>query len=128
VAVVSRMNRSAEVRNARSPAAPGRARVDGIDFWRGFILCTIFINHMPGNVFENLTFRNIGFSDAAEAFMYLSGVSMALAYGSRFAGGERAEVLRALARRAVKLYGVHIALSLAGIALFTAGAIACHAP
>src|SRR5437762_10866113 len=33
-AVASRMNRSAEVRNARSPAAPGRARVDGIDFWR----------------------------------------------------------------------------------------------
>src|SRR5438552_3264763 len=109
-AVASRMTYSVEARSARSPVAAGRTRVDGIDFWRGFILCTIFINHMPGNVFENFTFRNVGFSDAAEAFIYLSGVSLALAYGARFAGGERLGVLMALARRAVKLYGVHIAL------------------
>jgi len=119
---------AANSRRSLSPAPPARVRVDGIDFWRGFILCTIFINHMPGNVFENFTFRNVGFSDAAEAFIYLSGVSLALAYGARFAGGERLGVLMALARRAVKLYGVHIALSLAGLAIFIAGAIAWHAP
>jgi hypothetical protein len=111
-----------------NPAAQRRVRLDGIDFWRGFVLCTIFINHMPGNMFENYTFRNIGFSDAAEAFIYLSGISMALAYGPRFVGGDRLGVFFALARRAAKLYAVHIALSLAGIAIFIAGAITWHAP
>jgi OpgC protein len=30
-----------------------------IDFWRGFALVTIFINHIPGNYFERFTFRNV---------------------------------------------------------------------
>src|SRR5690606_22420091 len=53
-------------------------RIDSIDFWRGIVLLSIFINHIPGNVFEYLTHKNIGLSDAAEAFVFLSGVSVAL--------------------------------------------------
>ena len=99
-------------------------RVDAIDFWRGLVLCTIFINHIPGNIFENLTQKNFGFSDSAEAFVYLSGMSLALAYGPRFVRGRAGEVVGSLARRAVKLYGVHIGLSLAAIAIFAIGAFA----
>ena len=65
----------------------GRARIDGIDFWRGIVLCTIFIDHLPGNILEGLTPRNYGFSDAAEAFVFLSGASLALAYGTHFEPG-----------------------------------------
>src|SRR5208283_5358740 len=97
-------------------------RLDGIDFWRGCVLCVIFIDHMPGSAFENLTPRNLGFSDAAEAFVFLSGVSIALAYGRRFSIGQRLQTLRGLARRELKLYGAHVGLSLAALTIFFAGA------
>lgn len=99
-----------------------QGRFDGIDFWRGCVLCMILIDHMPGNIFEILTPRNFGFSDAAEAFVFLSGVSIALAYGRRFSIGERLQTLRGLARRALRLYGAHIGLSLAALAIFFVGA------
>jgi hypothetical protein len=82
----------------------------------------IFVDHMPGNIFENATPRNFGFSDAAEAFVFLSGLSIALAYGGHFAIGERLKTLRSLIQRALKLYGAHVALSLAALAIFFSGA------
>src|SRR5262249_33802879 len=60
----------------------GRARIDAIDFWRGFALLTIFADHMPFSVLAQVTYRNFGLSDAAEAFVFLSGMSAALAYGA----------------------------------------------
>ena len=39
--------------------------------------------------FENLTYKNFGFSDAAEAFVLISGISVALAYGTKFQPGGR---------------------------------------
>lgn len=106
---------------ATSGSAPS-GRLHGIDFWRGFVLCTIFVNHVPGTAFERLTFKNFGFSDASEAFVLIAGLSLALAYGRRVVAGERGAVVASLARRAVKLYGAHIGLSLAGAAIFAAGA------
>ena len=97
-------------------------RVDAIDFWRGCVLCMIFVDHMPGNAFESLTPRNFGFSDAAEAFVFLSGVSLAVAYGGRFLLGQRLQAIRGLAKRELKLYGTHIGLSVAGLMIFFAGA------
>ncbi len=44
----------------------------------------IFINHIPGNFWEDWTSRNFGFSDAAEAFVLMSGISAGLAYGNFF--------------------------------------------
>jgi hypothetical protein len=99
-----------------------QGRLGGIDFWRGCVLCVIFVDHMPGNAFENLTPRNFGFSDAAEAFVFLSGVSIALAYGGHFSAGERGKTLAGLIRRALKLYGAHIGLSLVALAIFFGGA------
>jgi hypothetical protein len=104
------------------PAGSSFERRDSIDFWRGLVLCTIFINHIPGNVFEYLTQKNVGFSDSAEAFVFLSGLSLALAYGHRFLNGGAGMVVHSLARRAVKLYGVHLLLSCAAVAIFAAGA------
>ncbi len=97
-------------------------RWDSLDFWRGYLLCTIFINHVPGNAFEPLTQKNFGFSDSAEGFVFVSGVSLALAYGRRLAAGGWAAVTLSLMRRSGGLYGVHILLSLLGLAVFAAGA------
>lgn len=96
-----------------------RERIDAIDFWRGVALATIFINHIPGNVLGNFTPRNYGFSDSAEAFVFLSGMSVALAYGRLFKA-ETAVAAVSLMRRAARLYGAHLALTLAALALYGA--------
>ena len=55
-------------------------RVRDIDFWRGAVLIAILIDHIPGNPLENWTPRNFGLSDSAEAFVFLSGLSVGLIY------------------------------------------------
>ncbi len=109
------------------PEGPA-GRLRGIDFWRGVVLCTIFVNHVPGTVFERLTFKNFGFSDASESFVLIAGLSLALAYSRRIFAGDRAAVVAGLARRSVKLYGVHVGLSLAGVAIFAAAGAVTHNP
>jgi hypothetical protein len=98
-------------------------RIDGIDFWRGFALLTIFIDHVPDNIVQRVTLGNFGFSDAAELFVFLSGISVALAYGSRFFRGETAAAIRAVLRRAFTLYWVQVLTSLLTIAIVTAAAM-----
>ena len=100
---------------------PGK-RVDAIDFWRGFALLTIFVDHVPENAFQHITFKNFGLSDAAELFVFLSGVSVALAYGTRFFNGETWEAVRAVFRRALTLYWVQLLTSLLIIGLLAAAA------
>jgi hypothetical protein len=102
-------------------AAPAK-RIDGVDFWRGFALLTIFIDHVPENIFQHVTQQNFGFSDAAELFVFLSGVSVALAYGTRFFDGETVVAVRAVLRRAFTLYWVQILISLVIIAIFVGAA------
>ena len=43
-----------EIGDEGNMAAPAK-RIDGIDFWRGFALLTIFIDHVPENVFQHVT-------------------------------------------------------------------------
>lgn len=63
----------------REAASPGRdLRIDVI---RGLILLVIFVNHMPGNIVSAAMPHNYGFSDAADIFVLLAGVSAAFAYG-----------------------------------------------
>lgn len=111
-----------------STASARRGRRDAVDFWRGFVLVTIFVNHVPGNLFERLTYRNLGWSDSAEAFVFISGLSLAMAYGRRFVPGGRLTVLSRLLTRAARLYGMHIGLSLIALAIFAVGAVAAGLP
>src|ERR1700680_1548994 len=100
---------------------PGK-RVDAIDFWRGFALLTIFIDHVPENAFQHLTIRNFGFSDAAELFVFLSGASVALAYGTRFFNGETWAAVRAVFPPAFPLSWVEAITSLPTIGLLAPAA------
>jgi len=93
-------------------------RIDAIDFWRGVALAAILVNHIPGNALGVLTPRNFAFSDAAEIFVFLSGVSVYLAYGRAFAEGRAGAAAKALLKRAAKLYGAHLALTAAALAFF----------
>ena len=36
---------------------------NAVDFWRGFALVSIFINHVPGITYEHFTHRNFSISD-----------------------------------------------------------------
>ncbi|HEY4134894.1 MAG TPA: OpgC domain-containing protein [Alphaproteobacteria bacterium] len=107
-----------------SPAGAPRPRDLRIDFWRGVALLTIFINHIPGNIYEPLTYRNFSLSDSAELFVFLAGFSAALAYFPRFiAHGALRQSYRCLSRAAT-LYIAHIASLIAGIGLFAVATLA----
>jgi hypothetical protein len=94
-----------------------------VDFLRGLALASIFINHVPGNVYEKLTHRNFGFSDAAEIFVLLAGFASAYAYFARYERGERLDSsLKALKRSGV-LYMSHVVTTVAAIALFCVAAV-----
>jgi hypothetical protein len=95
-------------------------RVRDIDFWRGAVLIVILIDHIPGNPLEHFTPRNFGLSDSAEAFVFLSGLSVGLIYMPRARKYGIEPVAGGCLRRALKIYGVHIALTLAALAVFGA--------
>ncbi|MBA4791858.1 MAG: OpgC domain-containing protein [Rhizobiales bacterium] len=92
-------------------------RTVSVDFWRGFALLTIFINHVPGHVLGGLTFRNFGFSDAAELFVLLAGVSAAFAYMRGFDPGARVRVTARIVLRAFHLYVAQLALLMVAVAV-----------
>ena len=84
-----------------------------IDAFRGIALWAIFLNHIPNNVGSWVTLRNYGFSDAAEVFMFVSGVTCALAYGkARRCEGWTAVIRRTL-RRSWDIYVAFLLLTIA---------------
>lgn len=105
-----------------APLPPG-ARDERLDMFRGLALVMIFINHVPGTVFEAYTNRNFGFSDAAEAFVFMSGVAAGLAYSGAFL--KKLPLWLAVARpwaRARQLYFVHLTLTFIFLGTFAAAA------
>src|ERR687897_2266367 len=85
---------------------PGRGmrEPNAIDFWRGFALITIFVNHVPGNVFERFTYSKYSLSDAAELFVFLAGWAIALATGGRAGPDSPGRVLLLFASRPLEVY------------------------
>ncbi len=93
---------------------------NAVDFWRGFALVSIFINHVPGIYYERFTHRNLSFSDSAELFVFLAGWSLGLlVYGSGLGkGGSKggaAPLTFRLGGRSLQIYAAHIVIS--GLAL-----------
>ncbi|WFU16327.1 OpgC domain-containing protein [Bradyrhizobium sp. CB3481] len=93
-----------------------------IDVCRGIALWWIFLDHVPNNIGSWLTLRNYGFSDAAEVFMFISGVTCALAYDrARRCEGWRGVIRRSL-RRGWDIYTAFLLLALAcAIMVYLAG-------
>lgn len=81
-----------------------------LDFFRGLSLFLIFIDHIPGNVLSYFTLRSVAFSDAAEAFIFISGFTAALVYGTVLR--QRGFLLAAAQtyRRVWQLYVAHVFL------------------
>jgi len=99
-----------------------------IDFWRGFALVTIFINHIPGLYFERFTFRNVSLSDSAELFVLLAGWALRKVIdGPARELPPRWLVLR-LESRAFQVYIAQIVVTSLAIGLLAASALSLDAP
>lgn len=105
------------VRPAPSGAAPS-IRDTRIDVFRALALLTIFVNHVPGTIYEHATHKNFGFSDSAEAFVLISGIAFGLAYSGKFIAGSRLLLALKAWRRAGVLYVTQIMTTLATFAIF----------
>src|SRR6187549_3406077 len=97
---------------ARDAAGIPTGRDMRLDMFRGIALVMIFINHVPGTVYELFTSRNFGFSDAAEAFVFMSGMAAGLAYSNRFRSGNLWAATAKVWARARQLYFVHIVITM----------------
>ena len=76
-------------------------QANAVDFWRGFALATIFINHIPGIFYSRFTHAKLSFSDSAEIFVFLAG--WALRYTTRSREGQTAYLALRLGGRAIEL-------------------------
>ena len=108
---------TAKLTFGKPPELKGQARDLRIDACRGIALWFIFLDHIPNNIGSWLTLRNYGFSDAAEVFMFVSGVTCALAYGKalRFEGWTG--VVRRTLRRSWDIYVAFLLLTLGCVIL-----------
>ena len=99
------------------------ARDPRLDFFRGLCLLMIFVNHVPGTIYENFTSRNFGLSDSAEGFVFMSGCAVALAYGPRLTEGITLATLFKGWGRAWKLYLVHLFTTVWAMAIVAAAVL-----
>jgi len=88
-----------------------------IDVCRGIALWCIFLDHIPNNVGSWLTLRNYGFSDAAEVFMFVSGLTCALAYSKAWRSEGWTGVINRTLRRSWDIYVAFLLLTLASAIL-----------
>ncbi len=99
-----------------------------IDFWRGFALVTIFVNHVPGLYFERFTYRNASLSDAAELFVLLAGWALRKLVDSTPKEGAAAGLVFRLAGRALDVYVAQLVITEIAIAILAASSILLDAP
>jgi hypothetical protein len=101
---------------------------NGIDFWRGFALVSIFVNHVPGLWWEQFTHRSIGLSDSAELFVFLAGWSVR---GFAANPNDPLTLVRTTLRvgaRGVTLYAAQTVITLLAIGLLAGAAIVLQNP
>jgi hypothetical protein len=101
---------------------------NAIDFWRGFALVTIFVNHIPGLWWEFATHRNFSLSDSAELFVFLAGWSLRRIAEERGARPPLGGLLIRLTGRAITIYAAQVFLTTLAIALIAAASILLDNP
>lgn len=68
------------------------------------------IDHIPQDVLNRFTMRNVGFADAAEVFVLLAGYASWLAYGRAFGRQPAMTVLGRIGRRCWQLYAYQMVM------------------
>jgi hypothetical protein len=103
-------------------------QANAIDFWRGFALISIFINHVPGIYYTRFTHANYSLSDSADLFVFLAGWALRYVVGTP--GHQHALwylVLR-LGGRALTLYAAQILITMIAIAMLAGAAVLSENP
>jgi hypothetical protein len=89
---------------------PASSRDLRLDFFRGLALIFIFIDHIPENILSYFTIQAVGFFDAAEVFIFISGYTAALVYGQALVSQGMLYATARILGRAWQLYVAHIFL------------------
>jgi len=106
------------------PASSVGVRDVRIDFFRGLALYMILVDHVVGDPLGKFTYQRIGFSDAAELFVFLSGVSCAIVYSHVLARLGWGGLLASITRRVTQIYVYYLLTSIVVIALiYAAGSL-----
>jgi hypothetical protein len=99
------------------PEVGGATRDLRIDFFRGVALYMIIVDHIPGDPLNRLTYGKFGFSDAAEIFIFLSGVSCGIVYSRVLLRRALGGLIKAVSRRSLQIYAYYLIASLITIFL-----------
>jgi hypothetical protein len=86
-----------------------------IDFFRGLALFMIIFDHVPGDPLSKFTYARLGFSDAAEIFVFLSGVSCGIVYPRVLLRQGVGVLLKRVSWRALQIYTYYLVASLVTI-------------
>ena len=101
---------------------------NAVDFWRGFALITIFVNHIPGIYFERFTYRSLSISDSAELFVFLAGWALRHVVGKPEDPTPVISLMFRLGGRAITLYAAHMLIVMIAIAMLAVSARALDNP
>jgi hypothetical protein len=110
-------SRSHMVRNM--PEVGSSVRDVRIDFFRGIALYMIIFDHIPDDPLSKFTYARLGFSDAAEIFVFLSGVSCGIVYSRILQRQSTGGLLKAVSRRTLQIYLYYLIASFVTILLIT---------
>ncbi len=90
-----------------------------LDFTRGFAIYMVLVDHVIGDPVSHFTYRVLGYSDAAEIFVFVSGLTCGIVYFRLFSKTGWPSLLSALAKRACRIYFYYALSSLAIVLLVT---------
>src|SRR6476619_2754048 len=91
-------------------ALPPSKRDLRLDLFRGLANWLMFLGHVSTSVLAWFSFRNYGFSDGADLFVFISGYTSALVFGRKMAEGGFAFGTSRLFRRVWQIYVAHVLL------------------
>jgi hypothetical protein len=80
-----------------------------IDFFRGLALCMIYVDHVHGDPLSHFTFHAYGLADAAEIFVFLSGLGCGIAYSGVLTRRGWPGVTKVLLNRLFRIYLFYLA-------------------
>ncbi|MEK6260681.1 MAG: OpgC domain-containing protein [Planctomycetota bacterium] len=94
--------------------AQSTSRLSSVDFLRGLALTIVILDHVDfwtdgGGFIRSWTLMGLGFSDAAEAFVFLSGLTLGWAYGSKISEGSFLLIQKRVLLRALQIYSGYLA-------------------
>jgi hypothetical protein len=101
---------------------------NAVDFWRGFALITIFIDHVPGIFYSSYTLVNFSIADAADLFVFLAGWSLRLMSEGRGRPRPTRDVVLRLFGRSLEIYVAQILITMLAIAMLAVSAMALNNP